>query len=209
MMTAVILFFCISAVALVGFLCIISAAVCHKTADRIVTIEDLSAMEGEFDYVLVLGCKVYEDGTMSARLHDRVQVGIQVFERISAEHLLMSGDRHAEDGYDEVGAMRRAAVEAGISEEKILTDPRGFSTYESVVRLLQVYRGQRVVIVTQEYHLYRALYIAEKLGIEAFGVSADLRPYRDQVKCELREIAARVKDVYYVQAKKDVDCTTP
>ncbi len=203
------LFFCISAAVIVGCLCIISAAVCRKTEDRIVTVETLRTMEGEFDCVLVLGCKVYEDGTLSARLHDRVQVGVQVFENISAEHLLMSGDRHAEDGYDEVSAMQRAAEEAGIPTEKILTDPRGFSTYESVVRLLEVYRGRRVVIVTQEYHLYRALYIAEKLGIEAYGVSADLRPYRDQIKCELREIAARVKDVYYVQAQKDVDCTTP
>ena len=62
-------------------------------------------------------------------------------------------------------------------------------------------KGKRVLIVTQKYHLYRALYIAEKLGIDAYGVSADLRSYRKQFKYDLREILARVKDVVWVEYK--------
>ena len=111
--------------------------------------------------------------------------------------LLMSGDRH--DGYDEVGAMEREAQKLGVPAEKIVTDPKGFSTYDSIANLLKDYKGKRVLIVTQKYHLYRALYIAEKLGIEAVGVDADLRTYKKQLKYDLREILARVKDVVWVQ----------
>jgi len=109
----------------------------------------------------------------------------------------MSGDRS--EGYDEVGAMEREAERLGVPVEKILLDPAGYSTYESMTNFLKEYKGQRVLIVTQKYHLYRALYIAEKLGIEAYGISADLRTYGKQLKYDLREILARVKDVLWVQ----------
>ena len=187
----------------VVFLCSVSAAVCNKTASRIVSAEDALLLE-EVDTVIVLGCLVHADGTMSARLSDRVSTGVSLFASGVGEVLLMSGDRQADGSYDEVGAMKEAAVAAGIEESRILTDPYGYSTYESMVRLLEVYRGQRVVIVTQTYHLYRALYIAEKLGIEAWGLSADARPYRDQLRCEVREIPARVKDVWYMQIRPGV-----
>lgn len=181
--------------------CTLSAAVCDKTADRIVTVDDLTELGTEFDCVIVLGCKVHADGSLSARLHDRVMTGIEVFEAGIGNTLLMSGDRQPDGNYDEVGAMRQAAIEAGVREEAVAIDPIGYSTYESMENLLAEYAGGRVVIVTQEYHLHRALYIAEKLGIDAYGVSADRQEYSDRVKCELREILARVKDVWYVQVK--------
>ena len=109
----------------------------------------------------------------------------------------MSGDRR--EGYDEVGAMEREAKEQGIPANRILLDPKGYSTYESIVNLLKEYKGKRVLIITQEYHLYRAIYIAEKIGIEAYGISADLRPYRKQLLYDLREVIARLKDVLWVE----------
>jgi vancomycin permeability regulator SanA len=108
----------------------------------------------------------------------------------------MSGDSRTDD-YDEVGAMRGAAIAAGVPAEAIVIDPAGLSTYDSIVRLAEVYGGRRVVIVTQSYHLYRALYLAEKLGLDAYGVSADLRSYAGQGKREVREVLARCKDVVY------------
>ena len=92
--------------------------------------------------------------------------------------------------------MRRAAIEQGVDPAVIDTDPYGLSTYESIVRFAEKNRGRRVVIVTQSFHLPRALYIADKLGLEAYGVSADLRPYQTQMKSDVREIFARCKDVY-------------
>ena len=186
---------CISLI-LFGILCAVSAAVCHKTARRIVTADQLAEMEGEFDCILVLGCRVYADGTPSAMLSDRLTTAIGLYESEISKKILMSGDSRSV-WYDETGAMKEVALTGGVPEEAILTDPMGLSTYDSIARLLRVWSGKRVVIVTQEYHLYRALYIAEKLGIEAYSVSADQRSYAGQIKFEMREIFARCKDVYY------------
>lgn len=175
----------------------INAAVKHKTAPRITTAQALVDAGEHFDLILVLGCAVRADGTLSHMLEDRVKTSVSLFEAGLADHVLMSGDRS--EGYDEVGAMQREAERLGVPEDKILIDPKGYSTYESIFNLLQQYKGKKVLIVTQKYHLYRALYIAEKLGVEAYGVSADLRSYTKQLKYDMREILARVKDVFWVQ----------
>ncbi len=180
-----------------GCVVAISAAVCHKTKSRITTTEALCQANEHFDIILVLGCAVRPDGTLSHMLEDRVIVGTSLFEAGLADSILMSGDRSV--GYDEVSAMEREAIALGIPQSSILIDPEGYSTYESMVNLLKEYRGKRVLIVTQKYHLYRALYIADKLGIDAYGVSADLRSYTKQLKFDLREILARVKDVVWVE----------
>ena len=114
----------------------------------------------------------------------------------------MSGDRQPDGSYDEVGAMQDTALAAGVNVTSVLIDPEGYSTYESIEHLAKHLKGKRVVIVTQIYHLYRALYIAERMGMEAYGVSADRRSYSDQLKCEIREVLARVKDVWYVQVNQ-------
>lgn len=175
----------------------VSAAVCHKTAPRIITTEVLAEAGEHFDLVLVLGCAVRPDGSPSDMLRDRIVTGVGLYQLGFADSMLMSGDRSV--GYDEVGTMEQEAKELGVSSEKISIDPQGYSTYESIVNLLKEHKGKRVLIVTQKYHLHRALYIAEKLGIDACGVSADLRTYTKQAKYDLREVLARVKDVFWVQ----------
>ncbi len=175
----------------------ISSAVRSYSQKRILTVEDLQAKGQKYDCIMVLGCRVYEDGRLSDMLQDRVHVGISLWQAGLCDTLLMSGDSQDPQSYDEVGAMRRAALEAGVPENCIKTDPSGLSTYESVARMARDYAGKSVLIVTQEYHLYRALYIAEKLGLEAYGVGADLRTYGGQFKRDLREVFARCKDVYF------------
>ncbi|MBQ9760157.1 MAG: YdcF family protein [Clostridia bacterium] len=175
----------------------VSAAVCNKTEDRILTPEMLAAMGGEYDAIVVLGCRVWEDGTMSDMLADRVSVGVDLYRQGFSKTLFMSGDSEDAGEYDEVGTMKNAALAAGIADGSVLTDPYGLSTYDSMIRLRDVYGMKRILIVTQAYHLYRALYVAGKLGMEAYGVSADLRTYSKQFFRELREIPARLKDVYF------------
>ncbi len=175
----------------------VSAAVKHKTAPHITTARALTDADEHFDLIIVLGCRVHSDGTLSHMLEDRVNTGVSLYQAGLADQVLMSGDRSI--GYDEVSAMQREAEALGVPAEKILIDPEGYSTYESMVNLLEQHRGKRVLIVTQKYHLHRALYIAEKLGLDAHGVSADLRTYTKQAKYDLREILARVKDVFLVQ----------
>ena len=106
---------------------------------------------------------------------------------------MMSGD-HGRVNYDEVNAMKAYAVENGVPSEDVFMDHAGFSTYETVYRAKEIFGADKVIIVTQEYHLYRALYIAEALGIEAYGVSADLNRYGGQTMRDIREVLARCKD---------------
>ena len=113
----------------------------------------------------------------------------------AADRLLMSGD-HGRADYDEVNAMKKFAVDRGIESGAVFMDHAGFSTYESVFRAKEVFKAKKVILVTQEYHLYRALYVAKALGLDAYGVSADLQPYAGQKYYEAREILARVKDFF-------------
>ena len=126
-------------------------------------------------------------------LADRLRRGIALYNSGAAPKLLMSGD-HGREEYDEVNCMKDFAVEKGIPSDDIFMDHAGFSTYDSLYRAKYVFGAEKVIIVTQKYHLYRALYIADALGLEAVGVSADLRTYFGQSMRETREIAARIKD---------------
>lgn len=187
-------------IALSCFALIISAAVCNKTAGRILTPEELLATGETVDCIVVLGCMVYSDGRLSHMLSDRVETAVGLYHAGIGEHLLMSGDNQ-DLYYNEVDPMRNAAIEQGVPEAAIETDALGLSTYDSLARISQEYKGRRIVIVTQRYHLFRALYIAEKLGMDAYGVSADLRTYRERVRWEAREVLARCKDVYFVEKR--------
>ena len=162
-----------------------------STKSRIMTVEQAVA-EGDYDCVLVLGCQV-RDGVPSLMLRDRLDRGLELYGAGAAPKLLMSGD-HGQTEYDEVNTMKAYAVERGAASGDVFMDHAGFSTYESLYRARDVFQARRVLIVTQEYHLYRALYIARALGLDAWGVSADGGSYRGQTYRELREIAARIKD---------------
>ena len=116
-----------------------------------------------------------------------------LYKKGAAPKIIMSGD-HGREEYDEVNAMKQAAIDAGIPSDDVFMDHAGFSTYESIYRAKEIFEADKIIIVTQEYHLYRALYIAQGLNVEAYGVSADLRTYRGQSMRDAREILARCKD---------------
>lgn len=145
------------------------------------------------DCILVLGCGVYADGTPTPMLADRLQRGVALYKAGLAPKLLLSGD-HGQKNYDEVSAMKRYCMEQGVPAEDIFLDHAGFSTYESVHRAQSIFGAKSVIIVTQKYHLHRALYIANAFGLEATGVAADYREYAGQTPRDIREILARNKD---------------
>lgn len=186
----IIICFCIGAAGLL-VLVGINAHVKGAVKDRIVQPENVP--EGEADCILVLGCQVKESGEPSHMLRDRLQRGVEVYELGAAEKLLMSGD-HGRTDYNEVETMKQYAIDEGIDSENVFMDHAGFSTYESIYRAKEVFGVEKMVIVTQEYHLYRALYIAEQLGIEAYGVASDYHTYAGQSMRDLREVLARAKD---------------
>ena len=171
---------------------ILDASVRRGTEDRILTEEAAAELE-DIDCILVLGCLVHDAGRPSDMLRDRLQRGVALYELGAAPKLLMSGD-HGREDYNEVGAMKDYATDAGIPSSDVFMDHAGFSTYESLYRARDVFAADRILIVTQEYHLYRALHIAEALGIEAWGVPADYHTYWGQTYREIREVLARAKD---------------
>ena len=170
----------------------INAYVMGSVSERILT-TDQAAQLTDVDCILVLGCKVKDSGEPSDMLHDRLTRGVELYDLKAASKLLMSGD-HGQEDYDEVTAMKQFALDAEVPSGDVFMDHAGFSTYESIYRAKEVFGVEKMIIVSQEYHLYRALYIAQQLRVEAYGVSADYRTYTGQTARDIREILARVKD---------------
>lgn len=167
---------------------------------RIVSAERAAKLE-DVDCILVLGCRVYSNEP-SVMLRDRVMQGVELYKLGASETLFMTGDSR-DRYYDETGVMSRLAEENGVPKENIVTDRYGLSTYDSIFRAAKVYGYKKIIIVTQKYHLTRALYIAKQFGMDAYGVASDAREYKDQLKRDVREIAARSKDFLYCILKPE------
>lgn len=176
----------------------VSAAMVHRMEERIVDTEEGKTLQG-VDAIIVLGCKVRGE-TPSDMLRDRLDVAIELYKAGVGDAIIMSGD-HGGTDYNEVAVMKKYAVDNGVPEDRVFMDHAGFSTYETMYRARDVFLREayfkRVVIVTQEYHLYRALYVAESLGLDATGVPADLHTYGGQRGRDMREILARTKDFFF------------
>lgn len=147
----------------------------------------------KYDCILVLGAGVMSDGTPSNMLEDRLLGAIAMYEKGFSDFIFLSGDNSGED-YDEVSAMERYCIKAGIPKEAIIRDDIGFSTSESIYNAVVTHGFKQIIVVTQRYHLYRAIYMAEKMGISADGFASDYRVYSAQAKRDIREYFARVKD---------------
>ena len=166
--------------------------------DRVLSADDpnMAAPQAsaDFDCILVLGCGVDAQGRPKPMLHDRMTVAVELYEKGWADKLLLTGDNSG-PSYNEVGAMETFALDRGVPAEALLLDNEGFNTDASIRRARDVFGMEHVVIVTQEYHLSRALFLAGSHGLEAYGVSATLRTYGPrQVIWSLREVLARDKD---------------
>lgn len=148
--------------------------------------------KNDIECIIVLGAGI-RNGGPSPMLEDRLKTAIELYKNKVTNKILVSGD-HELSNYDEVNVMKNYLKEHGIPSEDIFMDHAGLSTYDSIYRASKVFKTNRFIIVTQKYHLYRALYIAKALNIDAYGVSATKRDYINQRKRDIREIIARVKD---------------
>ncbi len=142
---------------------------------------------------VILGASVKRDGTPSDALRDRVIVGVEVYKEGKVHKLLMTGD----DGKfhtNEVAAMKKIAMDLGVPEHDILTDGHGYRTYESCKRAVARFHITSAVIITQDFHLRRALYLCQNLGMtEIQGLSADRHVYKNILYFTLRDLLATVK----------------
>ncbi len=169
----------------------INAYMISYVNDYILTAEDLE--NENFDCVMILGAGLWDDEP-SPMLRERLEFGLKAYETGCTDKILMSGD-HGREEYDEVNTMKDFAIENGVAADNVFMDHAGFSTYESMYRARDVFKVEKMVIVTQKYHLYRAVYDARKLGIDAYGFAADKLIYG--VHNDIRESLARTKDFFY------------
>lgn len=177
----------VALIALLG----INFFVVAKTKSKILTEEQAKELE-DVDCILVLGAGIWGQNP-SPMLEDRLLQGISLYQNGVSQKIIMSGD-HGSDNYDEVNVMKRYATERNVKSEDVFMDHAGFSTYDSMYRAKDIFEAKKIVIVTQKYHMYRAIYVAEQLGLEAYGVNSDPQTYAGQTMRELREILARDKD---------------
>lgn len=184
----------------VGSLLSINHYIKSSVEQLIVTEKEAALLDA--DCILVLGAGVWQNSRPSFMLEDRLLQGIGLYQSGASNRLLMSGD-HGRKEYDEVNVMKQFAVERGIASEHIFMDHAGFNTYDSLYRTKEIFQANKIIIVTQKYHMYRALYIANKLGIEAYGVSSNPRDYAGQKGRDLREVLARTKDFFHVALKPE------
>jgi vancomycin permeability regulator SanA len=150
-------------------------------------------IDKSYDCILVLGAGVRPDGTPSHMLEDRLRGAVALYKAGVSDVLLLSGDNSGED-YDEVSAMVKYCLENGVPESAIVRDDIGFSTSESVYNTVKMLGYRNIIVVTQEYHLYRAMYMIKRMGAEADGFATDYRAYSMQIKRDVREYVARCKD---------------
>ena len=150
-------------------------------------------IDKKYDCILVLGAGVRADGTPSHMLEDRLRGAVALYEAGVSDVLLLSGDNSGED-YDEVSAMVKYCLEHGVPESAIVRDDIGFSTSESVYNTVRTLGYSDILVVTQEYHLYRAMYMIKRMGADADGFATDYRAYSMQIKRDVREYVARCKD---------------
>ena len=190
-MKKLVVFICLLIILGLCFVFSINDWVIESTKDLI--IDQTSDLEG-YDAILILGAGV-SGNSPSPMLEDRLKKGIEVYFQGAASKIIMSGD-HSREDYDEVNVMKDYATKMGVSSVNVFMDHAGFSTYDSLYRAKEIFKANKIIIVTQEYHLYRALYIAKSLGLEAIGIPAIKTSYRGDSSREQREVLARNKDFF-------------
>ena len=173
------------------FLLVTNLYVIFSTEEKIIDAQDSSSLKN-INYILVLGAGI-KNKHPSPMLEDRLKLGSLLYQDKISSKILVSGD-HISDDYDEVSVMKNYLLENNIPEKDILMDNFGISTYDSLYRAKYLYHAKNIIIVTQKYHLYRSIYIANSLGINAYGVPSNQRKYSNQTLREIREILARTKD---------------
>ncbi len=190
-MIAVVLLICL----LLGVLAtaLLNIFVIAKADDYIISAKEAAGIDA--DCIIVLGALVYSEDVLSDILQDRVDIAVSLYKSGASDRILMSGD-NSRVGYNEGFAMAKSAIEQGVEAECLFEDDAGFSTYETMYRARDVFQAKKVIIVTQGFHISRAVYLARSLGLEAYGVTSDLHEYTSENYNNIRETGARVKAVF-------------
>lgn len=188
-------FFKISGITLLCFIIGVFAVnftVMLSTNSSITNIRQMDDIDDTYETAVILGCAVYGNRP-SPMLKERLDAGILLYREKKVKKLLMSGD-NVHEYYNEIDVMRDYAMEHGVLEGDILIDRLGLSTYESMHRTKELFKLDKFIVISQKYHLHRALYISHAMQAKSIGVSCDMTTYRGQLFREIREVLARNKD---------------
>ena len=158
------------------------------------SIVDISNLKNNYEMGLILGCGVKKNGEPSKMLKDRLDKGIELYNEGYITSIIVSGTH--KEGYSEVEVMEDYLINKGINKKDIIRDELGDSTKDSINNYYKTYKRKKVVIISQKYHLYRAIYLANKNEMRSIGVYADNHYYKGTVFREIREILARIKDFF-------------
>lgn len=150
---------------------------------------------------IVLGAFVSNSGQFSNFLQDRLDKSIELYQNKKVKRFLLSGD-HGRTNYDEVNNMKRYLLKRDVDTCDIFLDHAGFDTYNSMVRAKEIFKVTDAVVVTQKFHLTRAVYIARAKGLNAYGVIADKQGYSSLSLLKVREVLAKLKAFYEVLIDK-------
>ncbi len=177
---------------------ILAVAVCNivviaSAKAHILTFDEAKELT-DIDCIIVLGAGLKSDGSPSNLLYERILCGAELYLAGASDRLLLSGD-HSRVDYNEVGAMKKYMLDRGIEANVVFTDHAGLDTYDTMYRAKEIFKAKRVIVVTQGFHLSRAVFIANALGLEAYGVDCDTGVYGRNIMNDIREIAARPKYV--------------
>lgn len=187
-------------VSALGLICMIALGVManvwvsQSTHSQIYTVNTLPQT---YQVAIVLGAEVYSNGGLSSMTKDRCDRAVELYQKKKVKELLISGD-HGSKNYDEVNTMKNYILKQGVPPESIFLDHAGFNTYSSIYRAKTIFQAQSAVVVSQAFHLPRALFIANNLHLQAVGVSADIQNYGNVDSILIREKLAVVKAILSV-----------
>lgn len=199
----------IQAVIGIAFLCLVLAVAAPNVAilvaenDRILDVDQVCEFGETYDAIMVLGASINPDGTPSSVLQDRLDVAIRLYQSGVSQNIIVSGDDESDADYDEVTAMKNYIVGMGVPSQDVFCDHAGICTYDSMYRAQYVFNVNTMVVVTQSYHLPRALFDANALGVSSVGVASDLHSYTELSFFHGREVFARVSDFIKVITRRD------
>ena len=197
----------IKLILMIGLLCIagalfiligINVYVCLSAGAYIS--EDMDELPDKVDAIIVPGAGLTEDGKPGIILEDRLKSAVELYNKGISDRILMSGDH--DDYHNEVQAMKDYAVEAGVPGEDVFMDHAGYNTYDTMYRAKAVFQVNSCVIVTQSFHLYRSVYIARGLGMDAYGYPSSMKVnVINYPSLEAREFLARIKEFFALFVK--------
>lgn len=187
----------ISILSLLASVVILNALVISGARPYIISEEKAmgTLQDRDFDAIVVLGAGV-RYGKPSPLLAERLNTGIALYREGFSDTIIMSGDSEAPLEYDEVSVMVDYARSQGIPDDALVRDDLGLNTHRTVFRAKEVFGLKKYLLVSQDYHLERGIYLARSFGSETFGVSCDKERFSGQMYRDLREIPARVKDFF-------------